>query len=55
MGPSVVSTATVETIASWFDGTRVESPRRRFRANFEISGVPAFWEDRLVGDGVAVE
>ena len=23
--------------------------RRRFRANLEIEGVPAFWEDRLYG------
>ena len=50
MGPSVVSTATVETVASWFDGMTVESARRRLRANIEIAGVPAFWEDRFVGD-----
>ncbi|NHN49159.1 MOSC domain-containing protein [Halostella sp. JP-L12] len=51
MGPSVVSTATLETVASWFDGMSVESARRRLRANVEVSGVPAFWEDRFVGDG----
>lgn len=28
----------------------VESARRRLRANVEVSGVPAFWEDRFVGD-----
>jgi uncharacterized protein YcbX len=28
----------------------VEEARRRFRANLEIDGVPAFWEDRLFGD-----
>lgn len=48
-GPTVISTATVETVASWFDlGT--ESVRRRFRASLEIEDVPAFWEDRLVSD-----
>ncbi|MDZ7688910.1 MAG: MOSC N-terminal beta barrel domain-containing protein [Halobacteriales archaeon] len=49
MGPSVVSTATVREFASWFDIT-VESARRRLRANVEVSGVPAFWEDRFVGE-----
>jgi uncharacterized protein YcbX len=50
MGPSVVSTATLETAASWFEGLSVESVRRRMRANVEVDGVPAFWEDRFVGD-----
>lgn len=49
MGPSVVSTATLETVASWYDSVTVESARRRLRANVEISGVPPFWEDRFVG------
>jgi uncharacterized protein YcbX len=49
MGPSVVSTATLETVASWFDGMTVDSARRRLRANIEVSGVPPFWEDRFVG------
>jgi uncharacterized protein YcbX len=50
MGPSVLSTATLEAVASWFDGMTVGSARRRLRANIEVSGVPAFWEDRFVGD-----
>jgi uncharacterized protein YcbX len=50
MGPSVISTATLETVASWFDGMTVEGARRRLRANVEVGGVPAFWEDRLVGE-----
>ncbi|GAB7094312.1 MOSC domain-containing protein [Halolamina litorea] len=49
-GPSVVSTATLEAVASWFEGMSVENARRRLRANVEISGVPAFWEDQFVGD-----
>jgi uncharacterized protein YcbX len=50
VGPSVVSTATLEAVASWFEGMSVESARRRLRANLEVSGVPAFWEDRFVGE-----
>ncbi len=50
LGPSVVSTASIEAMASWFDGMTVESARRRLRANVEVSGVPAFWEDRFVGE-----
>jgi len=49
MGPSVISTATLETVASWFDDVTVDGLRRRLRANVEIGGVPAFWEDRFVG------
>ncbi|OLZ40652.1 molybdenum cofactor biosysynthesis protein [Natrinema saccharevitans] len=50
MGPSVISTATLETVASWFDGTTVDGVRRRLRANVEIGGVDPFWEDRFVGE-----
>ena len=49
MGPSVISTATLQTVASWFEAMTVSSARRRLRANVEISGVPSFWEDRFVG------
>jgi len=48
-GPTVISTATLREIATWFDWS-VDSARRRFRANIEISGVPPFWEDCLVAD-----
>ncbi|SEW24674.1 MOSC domain-containing protein [Halobacterium jilantaiense] len=50
MGPSVVSTATLDTVASWFDSLGTEGVRRRLRANVEVGGVPAFWEDRFVGE-----
>lgn len=46
-GPTIVSTATLELVASWFPDLTVEEVRRRFRANIEIAGVPAFWEDHL--------
>lgn len=50
-GPSVVSTATLETVASWFGELTVDRVRRRLRCNVEVGGVPAFWEDRFVGEG----
>jgi len=47
-GPTIISTATLETVASWFDDITVDSVRRRLRCNIEIDGVPAFWEDRFL-------
>ncbi|MFB6126511.1 MAG: MOSC domain-containing protein [Halolamina sp.] len=49
-GPSVVSTATLEAIADWFDELTTAGVRRRLRANVEVGGVEPFWEDRFVGD-----
>lgn len=46
-GPTVISTGTLEAVASWFAGISVEQIRLRIRANIEIGGVPAFWEDQL--------
>lgn len=46
-GPTVVSTATLKAIADWYPELDTADIRRRFRANIEINGVPAFWEDRL--------
>jgi len=49
-GPTIISTATVETVASWFDGISTAEMRRRLRPNIELGGVPAFWEDHLFAD-----
>lgn len=46
-GATIISTATLEAIASWYSELDIEDIRRRFRANIEIGGVPAFWEDQL--------
>ena len=46
-GATVISTATLTEVASWFPGINVDEMRRRMRANVEIDGVPAFWEDGL--------
>ncbi|MCC5634521.1 MOSC N-terminal beta barrel domain-containing protein [Nostoc sp. CHAB 5844] len=49
-GPTVISTATLTEVASWFPGVSVNEMRRRIRANIEIAGVPAFWEDQLFSE-----
>lgn len=48
-GPTIISTATIKTVASWFDDLSEQEVRARLRANLEIDGVPAFWEDQLYG------
>jgi uncharacterized protein len=50
-GPTIISTATLEAIASWYPDLDVEEVRSRFRSNIELGGVPAFWEDCLFGAG----
>lgn len=50
-GPTVISTATLCEVASWFPGLTTDEVRDRFRANLEIDGVEPFWEDRLVAEG----
>lgn len=46
-GPTLVSTASLEAVCSWFAELSLESARLRFRANLEIGGCRAFEEDRL--------
>ena len=48
-GPTVISTATLSEVASWFKPLDTAQLRLRIRANLEIGGVPPFWEDRLYG------
>ena len=43
-GPTLISTATLAEVAGWFRFD-VHECRRRFRANLEIGGCEAFWED----------
>lgn len=50
-GPTLVSRATLEEVATWFTDVTTEEIRRRFRSNIEIDGVPAFWEDHLFEAG----
>lgn len=46
-GPTVISEGTLEAVASWYDGIDSDEICRRLRPNLVVSGVPAFWEDRL--------
>lgn len=46
-GPTIVTSATLSEVASWFPGLTAGGMRDRLRANIEIDGVPAFWEDGL--------
>jgi len=48
-GPTIVSVATLQTVADLFPEMTTEQARWRFRTNIEVEGVPAFWEDRLFG------
>ena len=48
-GPTIISTASLAAVCSWFPEMTVVEARLRFRTTLEIDGVPAFWEDRLFG------
>lgn len=55
-GPTVISVATMETVASWYPGLSLDEARARFRPTLEIDGVPSFFEDQLyVGGDEVVE
>ena len=56
-GATIVSLATLETVADWF-GISLDETRRRFRANLEIADTDPFWEDQLYtasGDSIAFQ
>jgi len=47
---SLVSVASLEALQSDLPGHKIDDLRLRFRANLEISGTEAFWEDQLFGE-----
>lgn len=49
-GPTVISTATLREVSSWYADLTVDDIRRRLRTNIEISDVVPFWEDTLFSD-----
>jgi uncharacterized protein YcbX len=52
-GPTLVSWASLERIATWFPGLTAQDIRVRTRPNLVIDQCEPFWEDRLaVGNGV---
>ena len=55
-GVTVLSTASLEAVATWFNNMDIEETRKRFRATIELTAVPAFWEDKLfLETGTAIE
>jgi uncharacterized protein len=62
-GPTIISTASLQSVADWFPSLTLDSARQRFRITLEIDSadvaaqtasanghLPAFWEDRLYGE-----
>jgi uncharacterized protein YcbX len=47
--PTVISTASLQTVCEWFPGLTIPEARLRFRATLELDCVPPFWEDQLFG------
>ena len=45
-GPTLIASASLAEVARWFR-LDLDEVRRRFRANLEIDGCDAFWEDAL--------
>ncbi len=46
-GPTIISTASLDAVATVFPGLTASDMRLRFRTTLEIDGVPPFWEDQL--------
>ena len=53
-GPTLISTASLKEVASWFEGIDLEEARRRFRMNLEIDAEFPFWEDRLADSSAGI-
>ena len=45
---TILSTGSLEYLSENMKGHTIDDLRLRFRASIEISGVPAFWEEKLV-------
>jgi hypothetical protein len=48
-GPTITSEASLGEIQAWFPELSLESLRRRFRTNLELTGGAPFCEDQLFG------
>jgi uncharacterized protein YcbX len=49
-GPTIVSTASLQSVCGIFPGMTIDDARQRFRTTLELDGVPAFWEDQLFAE-----
>ncbi len=55
-GITILSTASLQSVAKGFHLMDIDETRKRFRATIEIEGVPAFWEDHLfASEGTSIE
>ncbi len=55
-GITIVSTASLQSVSTWFNIPNLEETRKRFRATIEIKGVTPFWEDHLFSkEGISIE
>jgi uncharacterized protein YcbX len=48
-GPTIVGSATLQEVGSWFGISDPVEVRRRFRPTIELATEEPFWEDRLFG------
>lgn len=48
-GPTITSEESLRAVQSWYPSLELESVRRRFRANLELTGGEPFCEDGLYG------
>jgi len=46
-GPTLISAATLDAVAGWYDGIDAAEMCRRLRPNLVVDGVDPFWDDRL--------
>ena len=46
-GITAITTESLNTVSGWFNDMDITETRKRFRATVEITGTPAFWEDKL--------
>ena len=53
-GPTIVSTASLQAVCSWFPQISLESARLRFRANLYLEGLAPWRELDLVGREIAI-
>jgi uncharacterized protein YcbX len=49
-GPTIVGSATIHEVGTWFGITHPDETRLRFRANIELATSQPFWEDRLFAE-----
>jgi uncharacterized protein YcbX len=49
-GPTIVSTASLQSVCEIFAGMTIDDARQRFRTTLELDSVPAFWEDQLFAE-----